>query len=128
MAAVVCSSLPALAVLFVSLTAAAFASRVPVFPALTRIWLGVLAFTGLIALPALFLVPGGERSAALLVLRAETMSTICALLLLTTSPGLLLRALRGLRMPMTVVTTAGMTYRYLFLFAESASNLFERTR
>ena len=47
-------------------------------------WAPVLLFTGAIALPAIVLVPQGFRSAAFLVLRAETAATLSALLVLTT--------------------------------------------
>lgn len=133
------SGLLALFILFITVTAAVAASGVPVFPALTRIWTGVLLFTGTVALPALFLTPGpaaftlfgfvvtetGLRSASLLLLRAATLATVCGSLVLTTPPAVLLSALRSLKVPSFIVASAGFTYRYLFFFLEAARNALE---
>ncbi len=122
-------------------TLAALFSGVPLAPVLTRLWLGVLAFTGLIAFPALFIIPGhvlaawpmlhlsisveGLRGAMFLVLRAEAVSTVGGLLILTTPWGDLLRALRFLHVPASVVASAGITYRYVFVFVQSARSMLE---
>jgi cobalt/nickel transport system permease protein len=76
---------------------------------------GRLAFTGAIALPAIFLTPGaavyrlpllewpvtqqGLRTAGFLILRAETAATLSMLLILSTLWTRLLRALRYFRAP-----------------------------
>ncbi|MGI9134534.1 MAG: energy-coupling factor transporter transmembrane component T family protein, partial [Rhodoferax sp.] len=81
-----------------------------------QVWAGVLLFTGAMALPALFLVPGpslwqlpllhwtltltGLRSAALLLMRAESAATFAALLVLSTPWPHLLKALRTLGVPL----------------------------
>ena len=122
-------------------TLAALLSGVSFYPLLTRLWLGVLAFTGLIALPAVFLTSGhvvaewpaihlsmtaeGLRGAMFLILRAETVSTLCGLLILTTPWSDLLRALRFLHVPATVVASAGITYRYVFVFVQSGRGMLE---
>jgi cobalt/nickel transport system permease protein len=109
--------------------------------AVHRLWLAVLAFTGAIALPAIFLTPGaavwrlplvewqvtqqGLRSAGFLILRAETAATLSMLLILTTLWTRLLRALRYFRAPVVVVAILGMTYRYMFLFLATARDMFE---
>lgn len=139
-AAAACTSLAGLLVLCLAATLATVLSRIPIFPALTRIWIGVLLFTGAIALPALVLTPGhvegvgpfglavtreGLRGAGFLLLRAGTISTICGAVALTTMPGTLLRALRSLRVPASIVASAGMTYRYVFLFIQNARSLLE---
>jgi cobalt ECF transporter T component CbiQ len=106
-----------------------------------RVWLAVLAFTGAIALPAIFLTPGaaiyrvpllefpvtqqGLRSAGFLILRAETAATLSTLLILTTLWTRLLRALRYFRAPVVIVAILGMTYRYMFLFLATARDMFE---
>jgi cobalt ECF transporter T component CbiQ len=119
----------------------AAASRIPIRLLATRVWLGVLAFTGVIALPAIFLTPGralyhlpalpwqvteqGLRAAAFLTLRAETAATLSVLLVLSTLWTHLLRAFRYFRMPVVLVAILGMTYRYMFLFLSSAEDMFE---
>ena len=119
----------------------AFASHIPIRLLATRIWMAVLAFTGVIALPAIFLTPGatafrlpvldwaasyaGLRAAAFLILRAETAATFAAILILCTLWTQLLRAMRFFRIPATLVVIVGMTYRYIFLFARTAQDMFE---
>src|SRR5262249_20654601 len=79
------------AILFIALILAA-ASRVPLRVLALQVWLGVLFFTGLAALPSIFITPGelfyrlpfvnlpitvqGLRSATFLLLRVETAATI----------------------------------------------------
>ena len=102
-------------------------------------WIPVLFFTGMIALPAIFLTPGrtiatlgplvvtreGVRSALFLVCRAETAATLSALLVLTTPWPWVLKALRTLKCPVVLVTILGMTYRYIFVILQSAFEMFE---
>lgn len=111
---------------------------------LKRVWITVLLFTGVIALPAPFVTPGrvvyhlpwlgwsvtaqGLDSAGYLVLRVETAATLCVLLILTTPWNHVLKALRVLRVPAVLVTILGMTYRYLFLVLQSAHDMFESRR
>ncbi len=106
-----------------------------------RVWLPVLAFTGLIALPAIFLVPGnlafriaslgwtasyqGLTSAALLVMRAETAATFSYLLLVCTRWNQLLRALRTFHTPVVAVVLLQSTYRFIFLLLRTAEEMFE---
>ncbi len=107
----------------------------------TRVWIAVAAFTGTIALPAIFLTPGasvwripllewqitqeGLRSASLLVLRAETAATLSVLFILCTMWNQVLMALRFFRLPVVLVVMLGMTYRYMFLFLQTARDMFE---
>ena len=86
-------------------------------------WLIVLGFTGVIALPALFTTPGrtvatvagfavteqGLRTASLLILRVETAVTFTTLLILCTPWAQVLKALRALRLPKEVVMMLAMT-------------------
>ena len=109
-----------------------------------RTWLGVLIFTGAIALPAVFLTPGrtvwtlpvlgwaataqGCMAAARLVTRAETTATLAVLLVFTTPWPHVLKALRTLRAPAVLVVILGMTYRYIFVLLEMADDFFEARR
>lgn len=118
----------------------AVASRLSVRRTLLRIWLGVCLFTGVIALPALVLVPGetlwalpfghlaitrqGVSSAAFVMGRALAASSCMGLLVTTTPWPLILKALRSLRMPVVAVMMLGMAYRYLFLLLQGAQELF----
>ena len=119
----------------------ALASHIPVRLLAARVWLAVPAFTGAIALPAIFLTPGaalwrvpllgwpvtepGLRGAAFLLLRAETAATLSMLLILTTLWTRLLHALRYFRAPAALVAILGMSYRYMFLFLTTARDMFE---
>jgi len=96
-------------------------SHVPL-RSLARSWAAVLAFTGVIALPAVLIAP---RSAAFLILRAETTATLSLLLILTTRWPHVLKALRFFRIPVTAVVMLGMTYRYIFLLLETARQISE---
>jgi cobalt/nickel transport system permease protein len=76
-------------------------------------------------LPALLLAPHGPKSAAFLVLRAETAASLAFLLLLSTLWNRILYALHFFRMPALVVGVLAMTYRYIFLFLETARTMLE---
>lgn len=130
-----------IAALFVVAIAIALLSRVPLGVLARRIWLGVLLFTGLISVPALFLTPGraiyslpglhwvvtaqGLRAAAYLIMRAETAATFSVLLVLCTPWSHVLKAFRVLRLPIVFVVILGMTYRYIFLLLQTASEMFK---
>jgi len=142
--AVFVKSLIVLGGLFLVAVALALPSQVGLSRLARQIWLKVLAFTILIALPAIFLVPGtivarlpillwpvtlqGVRSAAFLLGRAETAATFALLLILTTPWPHVLKALRVFRAPIVLVAILGMTHRYIFVFLESASRMFEARR
>jgi cobalt/nickel transport system permease protein len=129
-----------IAALFVIAITVAMLSRVSFDTLAKRVWLGVLTFTGLIALPALFLTPGqtiytlpvlgwpvtaqGLRTASFLIMRAETAATFSILLVLCTPWSNLLKALRVLRVPIMLVVILGMTYRYIFLLLRNAHDMF----
>jgi cobalt/nickel transport system permease protein len=128
-----------IAVLFVIAAMLAAASDVRMRRLAGWVWSPVLFFTGAIALPAIFLTPGrpiaflgitsiteqGLRAAAFLIGRAETASTLSALLVLTTPWPWVLKALRIFRCPMIVVAILGMTYRYIFVILQTALEMFE---
>jgi cobalt ECF transporter T component CbiQ len=134
-----CRKLEAIAALFVSALAIALLSRVSLATLLKRVWLIVLGFTGLIALPAIFITPGdpiasfgpltitsqGARTAALLILRVETAVTLTTALVLSTPWTQILRGLRSLWVPAEIITMLAMTHRYIFLLIETANQMFE---
>ncbi len=140
-AAISVQRLAALVLLLLIAVSLALVSRIPMRVLAARVWIAVLLFTGLIALPAIFLTPGltlyrlpvlnwtvtyqGLRGAAFLVLRAETAATLSVLLILSTLWTHLLRALRFFRLPVTLVVIVGMTYRYIFLLLQIARDMFE---
>jgi cobalt/nickel transport system permease protein len=106
-----------------------------------RVWLTTLTLSGALALPAVFLTPGtvlyrlpglelaataqGLRTAALLVLRAETAATLALVLVFTTPWTHVLKALRMFRVPVVFVVILGMTCRYILLMLETAHEMFE---
>ena len=142
--AVAVKSLTVLAGLFLLAVALALVSGIAIARLVRQVWIGVLAFTGLIALPAVFLVPGdivvtlplvgwpvtlqGVRSAAFLIGRSETTATYALLLILSTPWSHLLKALRAYRLPVVLVVILGMTYRYVFVLLTTAAQMFEARR
>ena len=142
--AVMVKSLAVLAGVFLVAVALALASGIALARLVRQVWIGVLAFTGLIALPAIFLVPGdvvftlpfagwpvtlqGVRSAAFLIGRSETTATYALLLILSTPWSHLLKAMRFYRLPVVLVAILGMTTRYIFVALHTASQMFEARR
>jgi cobalt/nickel transport system permease protein len=122
----------------------AVASRISVSKTMVRVWLSVLLFTGILAIPALFLVPGdvawrvpalgwtvtwqGLTSFGFIVGRALAAASFAVLLILTTPWPHVLKALRVLRVPVVFIVILGMTYRYIFLFLKAARDMFEAKR
>jgi cobalt/nickel transport system permease protein len=129
-----------IAALLVIAVAVGMLSNIPLATLVKRVWLGVLAFTGVVSVPALFLTPGqaiycvpllgwivtaqGLRAAMYLIMRAETAATFSVLLVLCTPWSNLLKALRVLRLPIVLVVILGMTYRYIFLLLRNAHDMF----
>ena len=143
-AAAMSHSLSVIWAIFAVAVALALLSRVPLRTLALREWIGVFVFTGLIALPAIFLTPGptiyrlpllgwevtatGTRSALYLISRVETAATLALLMVLCTPWTQVLKALRSLGVPVVVVVMLGMTYRYIFLLLQSAHDLFQARR
>lgn len=139
--AVAAHRLSALAILFAVAIGLAVASRIRIARLCRQVWIGVLLFSGLIVLPALFIVPGdtiarlplvdwpislqGVRSAVFVVGRAETAATLALLLVLTTPWPHILKALASLGMPAAIVAILGMAYRYIFVLMQSALQMIE---
>lgn len=140
-AAAAARTLPVVGGVFAVAVTLALLSRIAPTTLLKRIWLGALLFTIPIALPALFLTPGlpiahvplvgwaisaqGLTSAAFLIGRVLTSSTLATTLILTTPWADVLKALRILRVPTLFVVILGMTYRYIFLILQTARDMFE---
>jgi len=137
-------SLLVLAGLFSLALALAAASRVATDKMIRHVWLSVLLFSGLIALPATIMVPGaplwqlplfggivtqqGLRSAVFLIARSEISATLALLLIVTTPWPHVLKAMRALGVPVVLVAVLGMTHRFIFLFVQTAEQLFEARR
>lgn len=108
------------------------------------VWLPVLGFAGVLAVPAIFVTPGHEvlrlpmlnwtitqqglTSFGYLILRSETTATCTMLLVFSTPLPKLLRALQNLRVPGVVVTLVAMTYRYIFLLLRMSLEMFQSRR
>ena len=119
----------------------AVVSLIPLRRMALQVGLPVLAFTGLIAAPAVFLVPGtvfvtlpllgwtitgtGLRSAVMLVGRAEATAGLALLLVLTTQWPQLVKALSTLGVPAVIVAMLAMTQRYIFIFLQGAMDMQE---
>jgi cobalt/nickel transport system permease protein len=143
-AAAMARNLKVIAALFAVAVVLALFSRVPLSFLLKRVWIAVLLFTGVIALPAPFVTPGrvlfsipwlqwpvtqqGLMAAAYLIARVETAATFSALLVLCTPWSQVLKALRIFRVPVVVVTILSMTYRYIFLLLQTAREMFDAHR
>ena len=130
-----------LAGLFAIAIVAATLSHVSLKILAVQVWLPVLAFSGFLSLPAMFLIHGtmlyqvpilgwtitqqGLMSSCFLLLRVETAATFTALLVMTTEWARVLRALRFFHVPITAVVILEMTYRYIYLLLQTASDMFE---
>jgi cobalt ECF transporter T component CbiQ len=133
--------LTVIVVLFIIAVLLALLSRVTLETLAKRVWLVALGFTGVIALPALFVTPGtpfagvgsgsveitkqGLTTAALLIARVETAVTFTTLLVLCTPWTQVLKALRAFHLPQEAIMMLAMTHRYIFLLVETASQMFE---
>jgi len=140
-AVTLCRRLEAVVALFAAAIGLALLSKINLWSLCKRVWIVVLGFTGLIALPALFLTPGEEwktlpwlhwtvtnpglHTALLLVLRVETAATLTTILVLCTPWTHILKALRALRVSPEIVAMLAMTHRYAFLLIETANQMFE---
>lgn len=114
-------------------------SLVPMGFFVKRVWLFMPFFTGVIALPALFITPGpplvqlplglvitqtGAQTALFLLMRVSTSVSLGILLILTTPWNTVLKALGVLRVPDMFVLILGMTYRYIYLLLHTTNDMF----
>jgi cobalt/nickel transport system permease protein len=117
----------------------ALLSCVPLAAYLKRVWLVVTLFTGIVALPAIFIVPGtvlahlslglvitrsGVTTALFLLLRVGASVSLSVLVVLTTPWNSLLKALTVLRLPAVVILLLGMTYRYIHALLHITADMF----
>lgn len=109
----------------------AWFSKIGPFFFLRRVWFFIPLFAGIVALPALFLVPGetlwameglrvsisyqGLHSAILLVLRVGTTVSLLNLLILTTRWPVLLKAMGDVKVLQPFVFVLATTLRYIHL-------------
>ena len=132
-------SIPVIVGLYFVALMLAWSSRVPMGFFIKRVWLFMPFFTGIIALPALFITPGpalvqlplgltitrtGALTALFLLLRVSTSVSLAILLVLTTPWNTVLKALGVLRVPDVFVLILGMTYRYIYLLLHSLNDMF----
>ena len=89
---------------------------------LKRTWFFIPIFSLCIAIPAVF--TQGLYSASLFVMRVLVSVSFVVLLSLTTRHTVLLNVLRFFKVPRIFVMTIGMTYRYIYLFAEIIENTY----
>ncbi len=123
---------------FLALALALF-SNIPLPIFVKRVWLLIPFFTGVLALPALFITPGpvlvhlplglvmtrtGLTTALFLLLRVGTSVSVAVLLVLTTPWNSLLKALGVLRLPAVIILILGMTYRYIHLLLHLTNDMF----
>jgi len=123
---------------FLALALALF-SKVPLALFVKRVWLFIPFFTGVVALPALFITPGstlvhlpfglvitktGFTTALFLLLRVGTSVSVAVLLILTTPWNSVLKSLGVLRVPPVIILILGMTYRYIHLLLHITNDMF----
>jgi cobalt/nickel transport system permease protein len=128
-----------IAALYMLVLILALASKVSLIFFVARVWLFMPFFTGVIALPALFITPGpalmylpfglvitqtGCQTALFLLLRVGTSVSMAILLVLTTPWNSVLKALGVLRIPAVVILILGMTYRYIHLLLNITNDMF----
>jgi cobalt/nickel transport system permease protein len=110
---------------------------------LKRVWLGIPLFSGIVVLPSIFFIDGGELfhiplgfttltatraglgGAGIFVLRVAVSVSLAILLVLTTRWADILKSLRFFRVPTIFVLILGMTYRYIFLVLHTVNGMFE---
>jgi cobalt/nickel transport system permease protein len=132
-------NLAVIAALYALALLLAWRSAVPLGFFVKRVWLFMPFFTGVIALPALFVTPGpplaalplglvvtrtGALSALFLLMRVSTSVSFGVLLVLTTPWTSVLKALSVLRVPDAFILILGMTYRYIYLLLHTVNDMF----
>jgi cobalt ECF transporter T component CbiQ len=128
-----------LVILYLGVILLAWLSKIPLWFFIRRVWLFLPFFTGVIALPALFLTPGpilfsfpvgldvtytGVTTALFLLFRVSASVSLASLLVLTTPWNGVLNALSVLRVPDVITLILGMTYRYIYLLLHTANDMF----
>ncbi len=110
----------------------ALLSRLPVLEFTKRVWVFIPIFTGVIAIPSIFMIPGntafrifwlraswqGIHWAVIFTLRVATAVSYAILFTMTSRWNEIISALAWFRIPGMVITIATITYRYIFLLAK----------
>jgi cobalt/nickel transport system permease protein len=124
--------------LYVGVLILAAFSKVPLGFFIKRVWVFIPFFTGIIALPAIFITPGlvwvrlplglvitysGVNTAVFLLLRVGSSVSLGVLLILTTRWNSVLKALGVLHIPDVLILVLGMTYRYIHLLLSLTSGM-----
>jgi cobalt/nickel transport system permease protein len=132
-------SLIVIAAIYLLALLLAWRSAIPTSTFITRVWLALPLFTGLVVLPALFITPGpvwlllplglvitrtGATTVLFILLRVSTSVSLTLLLILTTPWNVVLSALSILRVPDVFILILGMTYRYIYLLLRTANDMF----
>ncbi len=134
---------PALVAMLALTTLLAVSSRIPIKYFMKRVWLPVPLFAGAFILPSILnlVAPGnaifviskepyvsvtntGLSLAVILTLRIGLAVSLVTLLTLTTRWNDLLAGLRVMLVPRILLTAASMTYRYLGVLAQTATEMF----
>lgn len=107
-----------------------YLSKIEIKFFILRTWLFIPLFSGIIALPSVFLSLQGIDEFAVFVARVAASVSIAVLLTLTTKWNELLSTLRILRIPKIFVLILNLTYRYIFLLIKIARemNLAKKSR
>lgn len=131
--------LAVIAALYIGALILAAVSSVPLGFFIKRVWILIPFFTGIVALPALFITRGptllslplgivitrtGAMTALFLLLRVGTSVSLAVLFVLTTPWNNVLKAMGILRVPDVIVLVLGMTYRYIHLLLHIANDMF----
>ncbi len=112
--------------------ALAVLSKLPTTEFTKRVWVFIPIFTGVIAIPSIFMLPGetafkildiratweGIRWATLFTLRVATTVSYAVLFTMTSRWNEMVSALASFRVPDMVITITTLTYRYVFLLAK----------
>ncbi|WP_297506162.1 cobalt ECF transporter T component CbiQ [Thermococcus sp.] len=112
--------------------ALAVLSRLPVLEFTKRVWVFIPIFTGIIAVPSVFMLPGesafrvfgltatweGIRWAVLFTMRVAAAVSYAVLFTMTSRWNEIISALASFRVPGMVITIATLAYRYVFLLAK----------
>ena len=107
-------------------------SKLPTIEFTKRVWLFIPIFSGILAVPSIFMLPGetafkilgltatweGIRWAVLFTLRVATAVSYAILFTMTSRWNEIVSALASFRVPGMVITITTLTYRYIFLLAK----------
>lgn len=128
-----------IAALYICALLLAAVSAVPLGFFIKRVWVLIPFFTGIVALPALFITPGptllslplglvithsGAMTALFLLLRVGTSVSYAVLFVLSTPWNNVLKAMGIMFVPDVIVLVLGMTYRYIHLLLHITNDMF----